>query len=88
MDIYMVKTHSFYIAILPKVEGPKGTPYWSSVLKAKEWILFTSVLKYIFNGLEKIYTEIPDRNYLGQYLCQRAWVSQLSSPLAIPKLFK
>ena len=35
MDIYMVKTHSFYIAILPKVEGPKGTPYWSSVLKAR-----------------------------------------------------
>ena len=72
MDIYMVKTQGLYIATLPKVEGPKGTPYWSSVLKAKEWILFTSVLKYIFKRSEKIYTEIPDRNYLGQHLCQRA----------------
>ena len=67
MDIYMVKTQGFYIDKLPKAEGPKGTPYWSLVLKAKEWILFTSVLRYIFNGLEKIYTEIPDRHYLGQY---------------------
>ena len=32
----MVKTHGFYIATLPKIEGPKETPYWSSVLKAKE----------------------------------------------------
>ena len=58
-----------------RLNGPKGTLYWSRVVKAKQVHSIYPSFKYTFKGLEKKFTlRYLTSNYLGQQLGQRACV--------------
>ena len=56
----MIKVR-FGITTLPKVNEPRGTPYWPPTLKIKQvYTIYPSSKLYILES-RKIYTEISDQ---------------------------
>lgn len=63
--------HKVLILHYLRLSGPEGTPMWSPTLKAKQvHSIYSRFFKFMFKGLEKNSTEIPDQQLPGQQLGQ------------------
>ena len=64
MGIYVIKARFDIIHYL-RLNGPKGTPYWSPTLIAKHICSIYPVLKYAFKRLQKFALRYLTSNYWG-----------------------